>query len=131
LTGEQTLNIHNCELDLIEKYSPFKNQATLKDQFKKIEGDSGTLVVCNNLKLLDNGQSELDIDSDEHDIKIANSKVKLQRKIQIYSLSPDMYLLEKSNILTIKIQIYSLSLNMYLLEKSNILTIKVKLLKRP
>ncbi len=75
LEGERTLEMHNFELDLIKKYSPFKNQAALKDQFKKIEGDSGTLVVCYNLKLLQNGQSEFDIESDEHDIKMADSKV--------------------------------------------------------
>ena len=41
-------------------------------EFEKIEGNTGSLIIIYNLKLLDNGQSELDINSDPYDILLAN-----------------------------------------------------------
>ena len=41
-------------------------------EFDKMEGKSGTLVIIYNLKLLDNGEPELDIKTDPHDIILAN-----------------------------------------------------------
>lgn len=41
-------------------------------EFDNIEGDSGTLVVIYNLKLLDSGEPELDIKSDRYDIILSN-----------------------------------------------------------
>lgn len=62
-------------MDAIRKYSPFHRDEDLVEQFGKIEGDNGTLFVCYNLQLMDNGQSEFDIETDLTDIKMAESKV--------------------------------------------------------
>ncbi|KAM4746170.1 ATPase MORC2 isoform 2-T2 [Anableps anableps] len=61
------------ETELIFKYSPFKNEHQLMDQFNKIESSSGTLVVVYNLKLMDNGEPELDVESDHQDILMAGT----------------------------------------------------------
>jgi len=59
-------------MDLILKYSPFKTEALFMKEFDKIEGPSGTLVTVYNLKLLDNGEAELDIKCDPYDIILAH-----------------------------------------------------------
>uniref|UniRef100_A0A8C5PVI5 MORC family CW-type zinc finger 2 n=1 Tax=Leptobrachium leishanense TaxID=445787 RepID=A0A8C5PVI5_9ANUR len=61
------------ETELIYKYSPFCSQKEILDQFKKISGNSGTLVVIFNLKLMDSGEPELDIVSDLKDIRMAGT----------------------------------------------------------
>ncbi|MGH0139746.1 UNVERIFIED_CONTAM: hypothetical protein FKN15_028639 [Acipenser sinensis] len=61
------------ETELIYKYSPFKSEAQVMEQFKKIEGDSGTLVIIYNLKLMDNHETELDVTSDPQDILMAGT----------------------------------------------------------
>ena len=63
---------HSLEMDLILKYSPFKTEAEFMREFDKIDGNNGTLVIIYNLKLLDNGQTELDIKSDPYDILLNN-----------------------------------------------------------
>uniref|UniRef100_A0A673IAB6 MORC family CW-type zinc finger protein 2A-like n=1 Tax=Sinocyclocheilus rhinocerous TaxID=307959 RepID=A0A673IAB6_9TELE len=63
------------ETELIFKYSPFKNEEQLFRQFKKIEGPSGTLVVVYNLKLMDNREPELDVETDHQDILMAGMLV--------------------------------------------------------
>uniref|UniRef100_A0A8C1CIL3 MORC family CW-type zinc finger 2 n=1 Tax=Cyprinus carpio carpio TaxID=630221 RepID=A0A8C1CIL3_CYPCA len=63
------------ETELIFKYSPFKNEEQLFRQFKKIEGPSGTLVVVYNLKLMDNREPELDVETDHQDILMAGTPV--------------------------------------------------------
>ncbi|XP_038618392.1 ATPase MORC2 isoform X3 [Tachyglossus aculeatus] len=61
------------ETELIYKYSPFKSEFEVMGQFKKIPGDNGTLVIVFNLKLMDNGEPELDITSDPRDIRMAET----------------------------------------------------------
>uniref|UniRef100_F6WFF3 MORC family CW-type zinc finger 2 n=2 Tax=Ornithorhynchus anatinus TaxID=9258 RepID=F6WFF3_ORNAN len=61
------------ETELIYKYSPFKSEFEVMEQFKKIPGDKGTLVIVFNLKLMDNGEPELDITSDPRDIRMAET----------------------------------------------------------
>ncbi|XP_062848910.1 ATPase MORC2 [Trichomycterus rosablanca] len=63
------------ETELIFKYSPFKNEEQLFQQFKKIEGPSGTLVIVYNLKLMDNREPELDVQTDHQDILMAGTSV--------------------------------------------------------
>ncbi|KAM6931237.1 ATPase MORC2 isoform 2-T2 [Xenentodon cancila] len=63
------------ETELIFKYSPFKNEQQLMEQFNKIEGSSGTLVIIYNLKLMDNGEPELDVETDHQDILMAGTLV--------------------------------------------------------
>jgi hypothetical protein len=59
-------------MELILKYSPFKTEAQFMKEFDKIESSSGTLVIIYNLKLLDSGQPELDVKSDQYDIILSN-----------------------------------------------------------
>ncbi|KAM4707306.1 ATPase MORC2 isoform 2-T3 [Discoglossus pictus] len=61
------------ETELIYKYSPFHSQKEIMEQFKKINGDKGTLVVIFNLKLMDTGEPELDVVSDPNDIQMAGT----------------------------------------------------------
>ncbi|KAM6965718.1 ATPase MORC2 [Aplochiton taeniatus] len=61
------------ETELIYKYSPFKNEQQLMDQFKKIEGSNGTLVIIYNLKLMDTREPELDVETDHQDILMAGT----------------------------------------------------------
>uniref|UniRef100_A0A6Q2YAJ0 CW-type domain-containing protein n=1 Tax=Esox lucius TaxID=8010 RepID=A0A6Q2YAJ0_ESOLU len=61
------------ETELIYKYSPFKNEQQLMEQFSKIEGISGTLVIVYNLKLMDTREPELDVETDHQDILMAGT----------------------------------------------------------
>ncbi|XP_054630762.1 ATPase MORC2 isoform X1 [Dunckerocampus dactyliophorus] len=61
------------ETELIFKYSPFKNEQELMEQFSKIESSSGTLVIIYNLKLMDNREPELDVETDHQDILMAGT----------------------------------------------------------
>ncbi|XP_044300183.1 ATPase MORC2 isoform X2 [Varanus komodoensis] len=61
------------ETELIYKYSPFKSEQEVMEQFRKIPGEKGTLVIIFNLKLMDNGQPELDVLSDPRDIWMAET----------------------------------------------------------
>lgn len=59
-------------MEIILKYSPFKTMDEFFSQFDRLEGQSGTLVMVYNLKLLDSGDPELDVTSDTNDIVLAN-----------------------------------------------------------
>ncbi|XP_005081451.1 ATPase MORC2B-like [Mesocricetus auratus] len=59
------------ETELIYKYSPFHTEGEVMAQFTKISGNSGTLVIIFNLKLMDNGEPELDVASNPKDIQMA------------------------------------------------------------
>ncbi|NWW84631.1 MORC2 protein, partial [Rhynochetos jubatus] len=61
------------ETELIYKYSPFKSEQEVMEQFCKIHGEKGTLVIIFNLKLMDNGEPELDVTSDPRDIQMAET----------------------------------------------------------
>ncbi|XP_034729024.1 ATPase MORC2 isoform X2 [Etheostoma cragini] len=63
------------ETELIFKYSPFKSERQLMEQFNKIESSSGTLVIIYNLKLMDNREPELDVETDHQDILMAGTPV--------------------------------------------------------
>uniref|UniRef100_A0A8D0ANU8 MORC family CW-type zinc finger 2 n=1 Tax=Sander lucioperca TaxID=283035 RepID=A0A8D0ANU8_SANLU len=63
------------ETELIFKYSPFKNEQQLMEQFNKIESSSGTLVIIYNLKLMDNREPELDVETDHQDILMSGTPV--------------------------------------------------------
>ena len=60
------------EMEVILRYSPFKTEEDFFAQFDRIEGDSGTLVIVYNMKLLENGDPELDILNDPQDIILTN-----------------------------------------------------------
>lgn len=60
-------------MEIIYRFSPFHNAKDFFGQFDKIKGESGTIVIVYNMKLLDNGSAELDVSSDPHDILLAAS----------------------------------------------------------
>ncbi|CAM4423092.1 unnamed protein product [Lepidochelys olivacea] len=59
------------QTSIIFKYSPFKSETELLQQFDAIYGRSGTFIVVYNLKLMLSGEPELDIRTDSVDILIA------------------------------------------------------------
>uniref|UniRef100_A0A5K3FXE2 Arp2/3 complex 34 kDa subunit n=1 Tax=Mesocestoides corti TaxID=53468 RepID=A0A5K3FXE2_MESCO len=63
-------------MQIILKYSPFRCIKDFFYQFDRIKGESGTLVIIYNMKLLDNGSAELDITTDARDILLAASSDK-------------------------------------------------------
>ncbi|XP_027437532.2 MORC family CW-type zinc finger protein 1 [Zalophus californianus] len=63
----------STELSIIFKYSPFRNEAELMQQFDLINGKCGTLLVVYNLKLLLSGEPELDVKTDKEDILMAGA----------------------------------------------------------
>ncbi|VDK20280.1 unnamed protein product [Taenia asiatica] len=67
---------HEVEMQIIYKFSPFQCARDFFYQFDRIKGDSGTLVIVYNMKLLDNGSTELDITADPRDILLAASSDK-------------------------------------------------------
>lgn len=76
-------DLHDTEINVILKYSPFHSKSDLMGQFDKL-GDSGTLVICFNLQLLDNGETEFDIETDPYDIKLSGSRIdSLDKKLQL------------------------------------------------
>ncbi|XP_069744672.1 ATPase MORC2-like isoform X3 [Narcine bancroftii] len=64
----------SLEMALIYKYSPFNTELEVLEQFCKITGSSGTLVIIYNLKLNDDGELELDIKTDPSDILLTGMK---------------------------------------------------------
>ncbi|XP_076367595.1 ATPase MORC2-like isoform X2 [Tachypleus tridentatus] len=70
--GSKAETKHSKEMDIIHNYSPFKTKEELIEQFSKIKGDSGTLVIIYNIKLQNNGEPELDVHTDPLDILIYN-----------------------------------------------------------
>ncbi|XP_043304841.1 MORC family CW-type zinc finger protein 1 isoform X1 [Cervus canadensis] len=63
----------STELSIIYKYSPFKTEAELMQQFNVIYGKCGTLLVIYNLKLLLSGEPELDVKTDKEDMLVAGA----------------------------------------------------------
>lgn len=63
----------SIETELIYKYSPFRSEEEVMEQFSKISDKNGTLVVIFNLKLMDTGEPELDFTTDPRDIQMAET----------------------------------------------------------
>ncbi|XP_062982925.1 MORC family CW-type zinc finger protein 1 [Elgaria multicarinata webbii] len=75
------------QLCIICKYSPFKNETELMEQFDTIYGEMGTLLVIYNVKLMLNGEPELDVLTDEMDMLIAGTPENLpeQQSLRAYT----------------------------------------------
>ena len=68
-------------MELIHKYSPFKNIDEIFAQFNKIKSKTGTLIYCFNLWLTSEGKTEFSIDPAKKDLilmgdAIDNSDIK-------------------------------------------------------
>jgi len=88
--GKDNIDRFELEMDLIFKYSPFKNKDELEAQFDKIKSESGTLCNIFNLKLNEDGETELDIETDPEDI-----------------------LMRKNDIVNFKMYVFILNLNIF------------------
>lgn len=62
---------YNVEMDIIFRFSPFKTQEEIFQQFELI-GGKGTQLIIFNMLLHDNGQPYLKIDRLKNDILITN-----------------------------------------------------------
>lgn len=66
--GRDEVELFNLEMNLILKYSPYRTKQEFMSQFDKIKGPSGTLCIIYSLKLNEDGNPELDINTDPTDI---------------------------------------------------------------
>ncbi|MCO5592323.1 hypothetical protein L7F22_046324 [Adiantum nelumboides] len=64
-----TLDDWNCNMDTLVKWSPYRAEAELLQQFTGMK-NQGTKIVLYNLWEDDQGQLELDFESDPYDIQI-------------------------------------------------------------
>jgi hypothetical protein len=55
---------------IMTEWSPWRSQQELLQQFHRIPGHSGTLVVCFNLRRVESGALELDFESDSDDVRL-------------------------------------------------------------
>lgn len=56
-------------LEAISKYSIFDSEEEIKEQFKDIK-TTGTMIIISNLRKVDGDNLELELDAEEHDIRI-------------------------------------------------------------
>ncbi|CAD5114495.1 DgyrCDS3619 [Dimorphilus gyrociliatus] len=68
----KSIDVHNHEVGVVLRYSPWKTLKDIEKQFHKIKGISGTAVAIYNLKLLNNGDTELDFKAVNNDILISS-----------------------------------------------------------
>uniref|UniRef100_A0A914ZW42 CW-type domain-containing protein n=4 Tax=Parascaris univalens TaxID=6257 RepID=A0A914ZW42_PARUN len=61
---------HTLETKIVYEYSPFSSLDQLLVQFRRIEGSSGTLVICYNLRRIEGGDFEMDFHSDPLDVRL-------------------------------------------------------------
>uniref|UniRef100_F1KTU0 MORC family CW-type zinc finger protein 2A n=1 Tax=Ascaris suum TaxID=6253 RepID=F1KTU0_ASCSU len=61
---------HTLETKIVYEYSPFSSLDQLLAQFRRIEANSGTLVICYNLRRIEGGSFEMDFDSDPLDVRL-------------------------------------------------------------
>lgn len=66
---------HDLEMELIFKYSPFKNIGEIFNQFDKIKSNSGTLIYCFNLWLTSEGKTEFSIDKEKNDLVLMGDAI--------------------------------------------------------
>ncbi|CAI4222302.1 unnamed protein product [Auanema sp. JU1783] len=72
---EEGMQRHKLEMKTILEYSPFRTLDVFFQQFQRIPGESGTLVVMYNFHLNPSGNINLDFDSDPNDICVKDSSL--------------------------------------------------------
>uniref|UniRef100_A0A4W3K8N4 CW-type domain-containing protein n=1 Tax=Callorhinchus milii TaxID=7868 RepID=A0A4W3K8N4_CALMI len=107
----------SLETAIIYKYSPFKTEFDVMHQFDKITGTSGTLIVIYNLKLNDDGEPELDVDTDHSDILLTGMRMRgLQpERYSFRAYTAILYIVPRMRILIQgrKVQTKQLFLSLY------------------
>uniref|UniRef100_A0A7M4ET57 MORC family CW-type zinc finger 1 n=1 Tax=Crocodylus porosus TaxID=8502 RepID=A0A7M4ET57_CROPO len=79
------------QMSIIFKYSPFTSEDELMQQFDAIYGKSGTLIIIYNLKLMLNGEPELDIKTHSADMLIAGLPDNLPEKWSLRAYTAVLY----------------------------------------
>ncbi|XP_019379460.1 PREDICTED: MORC family CW-type zinc finger protein 1, partial [Gavialis gangeticus] len=79
------------QMSIIFKYSPFTSEDELMQQFDAIYGKSGTLIIIYNLKLMLNGEPELDIKTNNTDMLIAGLPDNLPEKWSLRAYTAVLY----------------------------------------
>uniref|UniRef100_A0A1I7ZL87 CW-type domain-containing protein n=1 Tax=Steinernema glaseri TaxID=37863 RepID=A0A1I7ZL87_9BILA len=72
---------HALEMKIIYEYSPFKDFHTFFQQFSYILTESGTVVICFNLRRIENGQLEMDLDANLEDIRVKEYEHELTNEV--------------------------------------------------
>uniref|UniRef100_A0A1I7X7B5 t-SNARE coiled-coil homology domain-containing protein n=1 Tax=Heterorhabditis bacteriophora TaxID=37862 RepID=A0A1I7X7B5_HETBA len=70
--SQQTLAKHGKEMEIIYDHTPFNSQDKLFEQFSRISGPNGTLIVLFHLRRIETGDFELDFKTDPFDMKLSN-----------------------------------------------------------
>ncbi|KAE9420209.1 hypothetical protein Angca_005620, partial [Angiostrongylus cantonensis] len=63
--------MHSQSMDVIYNHTPFDSQDALFEQFERINGASGTLIVLFNLRRIETGDFELNFDA-PYDVRLSN-----------------------------------------------------------
>ncbi|KAK6042333.1 hypothetical protein COOONC_20161 [Cooperia oncophora] len=63
--------MHSQSMDVIYNYTPFDSQDALFEQFERISGQSGTLIVLFNMRRIETGDFELNFDT-PYDVRLSN-----------------------------------------------------------
>ncbi|KAK6740155.1 hypothetical protein RB195_008557 [Necator americanus] len=63
--------MHSQSMDVIYSHTPFNSQDALFEQFERIQGATGTLIVLFNLRRIETGDFELNFDT-PYDVRLSN-----------------------------------------------------------
>ncbi|KAK6027755.1 hypothetical protein OSTOST_06211 [Ostertagia ostertagi] len=63
--------MHSQSMDVIYNYTPFDSQDALFEQFERISGPSGTLIVLFNMRRIETGDFELNFDT-PYDVRLSS-----------------------------------------------------------
>jgi hypothetical protein len=69
-TKERASDDAQRNIDLLVEHSPFGSEDNMKLILGRLEGSHGTIIVIYNLREQDDGQLELDFETDPHDIRL-------------------------------------------------------------
>ncbi|KAK0415662.1 hypothetical protein QR680_012048 [Steinernema hermaphroditum] len=72
---------HGLEMKIIFEYSPFKDFSSFFQQFSYIMKDNGTVIVCFNLRRIENGALEMDLNANLEDIRVSEYEHELTNEV--------------------------------------------------
>ncbi|CAJ0600033.1 unnamed protein product [Cylicocyclus nassatus] len=102
--------MHSQSMDVIYSHTPFNSQDALFEQFERIRGPSGTLIVLFNLRRIETGEFELNFEK-PFDVRLSNfeeqreeERNSLRAYLSVLYLNPRMKIyLRKKKVLTTRI----------------------------
>lgn len=78
-TQERVSDHAERNIKLLCEHSPLSTENAMKLMLGRLDADKGTIIVIYNLREQDDGQLELDFESDSHDIRLRGVGAKFQR----------------------------------------------------